>query len=319
MGQALERSAECQAGRREPRSAAAAPDPMAGGMSSFREGAWTQPCPQGRARSDTRFAPALRLSGVQAAHQRVHCPLNTGPDPPLLDSSLRLENQAAGLPAGASPNATQPGRGPGTWAADHLHSRGRLQAGFRACGWGHKGPRDPGQKWLWAAWVRAPDGLASGPGTSGSTAQSRESHHRLRDVCGCPRRVWNLGRHTKPDLREGPRGPGAQGSTRAAPPGTLGAAQAGAARTGAGRPEEAGGSWPCSGLRPPGPVPLVQLQPGGGKAEGIPETGMGFAWAPAGHTATPCAEAVGPQSVAGTTPESPGGAEWSRFPGTPGR
>ena len=316
MGQALERSAECQAGRREPRSAAAAPDPMAGGMSSFREGAWTRPCPQGRARSDTRFAPALRLSGVQAAHQRVHCPLNTGPDPPLLDSSLRLENQAAGLPAGASPNATQPGRGPGTWAADHLHSRGRLQAGFRACGWGHKGPRDPGQKRLWAAWVRAPDGLASGPGTSGSTAQSRESHHRLRDVCGCPRRVWNLGRHTKPDLREGPRGPGVH------PGGSSWHARSSTGRGGADRRRSSRGSWrlmallraASSGPSPPCPAPAR-----GREGRRHPGDGHGIRVGSCRSHRHAVCRGCGSPECGRDHARVPRGAEWSRFPGTPRR
>ena len=70
-----------------------------------------------------------------------------------------------------------------------------------------------------------------------------------------------------------------------------------------------------------GPSPLaLQLRPssspGAGRAEGTPETGRALAWAPAGHTATPCTEVVGHQSMAATTHESPGRAERC-FPGRP--
>ena len=197
---------------------------------------------------------------------------------------------------------------------------------------GSRSPSQPGQTAGWFPGLRLGPQRAPGtPGRSGSgqpgsgrqtawpqaQGQVAPQRSRVKATTGCVMcAAVPAASGTWDDTQSQTfvRGPGVH---PAAPPGTPGAA--GGARTGAGRPEEAGGSWPCSGLRPPGPVPLVQLQPGGGKAEGIPETGRAFAWAPAGHTATPCAEAVGPQSVAGTTPESPGRAERSRFPGTPRR
>ena len=198
-------------------------------MSSFWEGAWTWLCPQGRARSDTRLAPALRLSRVQAAHQRAF----TAPSTPARTPNSWTPASGSGTRRQASQRAPHPmphsragARALGQQITFTARADCRLVS--RPAAGATKGPRDPGQKRLWAAWVRAPDCLASGPGTSGSTAQSRESHHRLRDVCGCPRRVGNLGRHTKPDLREGPRGPPG-GSSREA-------RSSGGARTGAGRP-----------------------------------------------------------------------------------
>ena len=118
--------------------------------------------------------------------------------PPYLDSSLRAQ--------GNRQHASQ-------WAPHPTpHSRAGTQAlGQQTTSTTRAGCRlasGPG-----AAWVRSPDGLASGPGTSDGTAESRESHQKLRGVHGCPRRGCHLGQHTRQTFTRGP------GSPRAAPPG----------------------------------------------------------------------------------------------------
>lgn len=78
-------------------------------------------------------------------------------------------NQAAGLPAGASPNTAQPGKGQGTRAADHLHNQGRLQAGFRAQARdlkGHQGPRSEA----------APGSLGQGTRRPGLRPRNKKHH-----------------------------------------------------------------------------------------------------------------------------------------------
>ena len=252
---------------------------MVSGTSSFRECAQTRVCPQGRARGDTRLAPAFRLSRVQDVHQGTFTASSTQAclDPPYLDSSLRAQGTRQHTSQRA-PHPTPHSRA-GTWAL-RQQTTSTTRAG---CGLASGSGPGPGPQRARGTPVRS--GLGQ-PGSGHQTAwpQAQEpvtgqrSHVKATKsyvMCAAvTRRSWHLGQHTKPDLHEGPRVPperlplDARSYTDGEGPGH---AHVIPRKLAAHDPTQGCVLWAQS----PCPAAQAQLQSGGGKGRRDPRDGQG--------------------------------------------